>query len=233
MTPDGVGAEKPSTSRDQAIFVDQAWRSPRSPGSAGPRSAATPAEVQAILAEVTRIRPELTAFFGRLYYAALRPAEAVARCVPAPAPCPQVAGDSWQSQHPSPGQRGPGLATAPHANSEASSTARTGATRTVPIPPQLACLLRWHLQTFGCADDGRLFRGARGGPLSEGLYGRIWHQARAAAMPEDETGTQPARRPYDLRPRSPRSAGQVLRLRRVCGNSGARLPAATREVVPD
>jgi integrase len=44
----------------------------------GPPSAATPAEVQAILAEITQIRPELNAFFGCLYYAALRPAEAVA-----------------------------------------------------------------------------------------------------------------------------------------------------------
>ena len=43
-----------------------------------PRSAASPAQVRAILAEVARIRPELTAFFGCLYYAALRPAEAVA-----------------------------------------------------------------------------------------------------------------------------------------------------------
>ena len=51
---------------------------PRSSRSAGPRSAATPAEVQAILAEVTGIRRELTAFFSCLYYAALRPAEAVA-----------------------------------------------------------------------------------------------------------------------------------------------------------
>jgi hypothetical protein len=48
--------------------------------------------VQPILAEVTRIRPELTAFFGCLYHAALRPAEAVA--LPAPASCPQVAGGS-------------------------------------------------------------------------------------------------------------------------------------------
>src|ERR1700733_2438965 len=74
-----------------------------------------------------------------------------------------------------------------------------GAIRTVPIPPQLARLLRWHLQAFGCAADGRLFRGARGGALSESLYGRIWHQARAAAMPQERTGAQPARRPYDLR----------------------------------
>ena len=32
-----------------------------------------------------------------------------------------------------------------------------------------------NLRAFGCAEDGRLFRGARGGPLSESLYGRIWH----------------------------------------------------------
>jgi len=73
-----------------------------------------------------------------------------------------------------------------------------GAIRTVPIPPQLARLLHWHLQAFGCAADGRLFQGARGGPLSESLYGRVWHQARAAANP-GHAGTQEARRPYDLR----------------------------------
>jgi hypothetical protein len=54
------------------------WRPPISSCSLSPRSAASPAEVQAILAKVTSIRPELTAFFGCLYYAALRPAEAVA-----------------------------------------------------------------------------------------------------------------------------------------------------------
>ena len=40
--------------------------------------------------------------------------------------------------------------------------------------------------------------GARGRPLSESLYGPIWHQARAAAIP-GQAGTQPARRPNDLR----------------------------------
>jgi hypothetical protein len=92
----------------------------------------------------------------------------------------------------------PGPATAPHASAAASNSARkalSGQSRA----PQLARLLCWHLRAFGCAEDGRLFQGARGGPLSESLYGRIWHQARTAAIPEDGTGTQPARRPYDLR----------------------------------
>ena len=43
-----------------------------------PQTVASPAQVRAILAEVARLRPELTAFFGCLYYAALRPDEAVA-----------------------------------------------------------------------------------------------------------------------------------------------------------
>jgi integrase len=37
-----------------------------------------PAQAEAILTEISRIRPELTAFFGCLYYGALRPEEAVA-----------------------------------------------------------------------------------------------------------------------------------------------------------
>jgi integrase len=37
-----------------------------------------PAQVRAIAAEVSQVRPDLAAFFGCLYYAALRPEEAVA-----------------------------------------------------------------------------------------------------------------------------------------------------------
>jgi hypothetical protein len=40
-----------------------------------------PAQVRAILTQVCHIRPELAAFFGCLYYAALRPEEA-RRCAP-------------------------------------------------------------------------------------------------------------------------------------------------------
>ena len=159
------------------------WRPPRSPCSAGPRSAATPAEVQAILAEVTQIRPELTAFFGCLYYAALRPAEAVAlrasSCILPSRGWGQLTltGSLPRSAR---AWTGNGTPREPRSLKHRPE----GAIRTVPIPPQLARLLRWHLQAFGCAADGRLFQGARGGPLSESLYGRIWHQARAAAIPE-------------------------------------------------
>ena len=56
------------------------WTASRTATAVNPQTVASPAQVRAILAEVTRLRPELTAFFGCLYYAALRPEEAVALC---------------------------------------------------------------------------------------------------------------------------------------------------------
>ena len=67
------------------------------------------------------------------------------------------------------------------------------------MPPVLVRMLRRHLRQFGTTPDGRLFRGARGGMLSESVYGRAWHAARQAALGPDLTATSLARRPYDLR----------------------------------
>ena len=185
------------------------WRPPRSSCPAGPRSAATPAEVQTILAEVTRIRPELTAFFGCLYYAALRPAEAVAlRATSCALPASGWGQLTLTGSLPRSARAWTGNGTPREPRSLKHRP--EGAIRTVPIPPQLVRLLRQHLHTFGCAADGRLFRGARGGPLSESLYGRIWHQARAAAIAG--TGRHPAGAP-PLRPASCRAVA-VAGLRR-------------------
>jgi integrase len=68
--------------------------------------------------------------------------------------------------------------------------------RIVPVPPILAGLLRQHLREHGTAPDGRLFRGARGGMLSESAYARVWHAARHAALGPDLAATPLARRPY-------------------------------------
>ena len=53
------------------------WRAPRAAAAVSPATVASPAQVRAILAQVGCVRPELAAFFGCLYYAALRPEEAV------------------------------------------------------------------------------------------------------------------------------------------------------------
>ena len=174
------------------------WRAPTAASAVSPATVPSPAQVRAILAQVARIRPELAAFFGCLYYAALRPEEAVAlRCadlvLPArgrgtiilTAACPRT-GTAWTSTGTPFEPRG--LKHRPD-----------GTIRIVPIPPVLARMLRRHLGDHGTTPDGRLFRGARGGMLSESVYGRAWHAARLAALGPGLAATPLARRPYDLR----------------------------------
>jgi hypothetical protein len=174
------------------------WRAPQASPAVDPAIVASPAQVQVLLATVTRIRPELAAFFGCLYYAALRPEEAIAlrscdRRLPGhgwgmltvTVTCPRTAA-AWTGDGSSHEQRG--LKHRPD-----------GAVRMVPVPPVLAAMLRTHLRCYGTAPDGRLFGGTRGGPLSESVYGRAWHAARALALGPELAATGPARRPYDLR----------------------------------
>ena len=74
-----------------------------------------------------------------------------------------------------------------------------GAIRMVPVPPVLVAMLRAHQAPYGTAPDGRLFRGTRGGPLSESVYGRAWHAARTLALGPGLAASGLARRPCDLR----------------------------------
>jgi len=174
------------------------WRAPTAAAAIHPAAVASPAQVGAILAQVNSTRPELTAFFGCLYYAALRPVEAVALRgedlilpedrrgkIILTSACPRT-GTPWTSTGTPHEPRG--LKHRP-----------AGATRVVPIPPVLVSMLRRHLDEYGSTPDGRLFRGARGGILSESVYGRAWHAARQAALGPDLAATTLARRPYDLR----------------------------------
>jgi integrase len=154
------------------------WHASTAASAVSPAIMASPAQVRAILAQVSRIKPELAAFFGCLYYAALRLEEAVALrrgdlflpergrgTIILAAACPRT-GAAWTSTGTPHEPRGlkhrPG-----------------GAIRVVPMPPVLVRMLRRHLRQFGTTPDGRLFRGARGGMLSE----------RSTAAP----GTPPAR----------------------------------------
>ena len=69
----------------------------------------------------------------------------------------------------------------------------------MPCHPALIRYLRWHISEFGTAPDGRLFRGERGGDLSESVYGRVWQGARLLAFTPALEASPLARRPYELR----------------------------------
>jgi len=213
---DGSRAAANTISRKRAVFhgalgyavetglldsnpADQvSWQPPKAATAIDPNIVASPAQAEALLAAVARIRPDLTAFFGCLYYGALRPEEAIALCL---ADChlpargwgmltltravPRTA-KAWTGTGSSYEERG--LKHRPE-----------GSVRTVPIPPVLVAMLRHHCRCYSSAPDGRLFRGARGGPLSESSYGRTWHTARSQALGSAAAATTVARRPYDLR----------------------------------
>lgn len=73
------------------------------------------------------------------------------------------------------------------------------ATRPVPIPPVLVRMLREHIERFGVAPDGRVFRNAAGNYIDASAYGITWRRAREAALTLDELALELAQRPYDLR----------------------------------
>jgi integrase len=56
------------------------------------------------------------------------------------------------------------------------------AVRVVPIPPWLVQILRAHIDEFGVAGDGRLFRNERDGILGASTYSRVWEEARQIAF---------------------------------------------------
>jgi integrase len=165
------------------------------------RSVASPAQARLLLKAVRGQGPRgehMEAFFGCLYYAALRPAEAVALresdCVlPARgwgridlASSEPRAGTEWTNDGASREERG-------------LKHRAVNETRSIPIPPALVRILRAHVQRYGTGPGGRLFRTARGGPLNDTGYGEVWQRARPKALTPAQQASPLARRPYDLR----------------------------------
>jgi len=148
--------------------------------------------------------PRLVAFFGLMYYAALRPEEAIhlaADDMSLPAPGPDE-DDAWGMLY----LHGASPDTGREWTDDGSARERRqlrhraeGDSRTVPAHPELVCLLRDHLAAFGTSPDGRLFSGIRGGELPTITYRRSWIKARQAALTPAEQASPLVRRPYDLR----------------------------------
>ena len=110
--------------------------------------------------------PRLVAFFGLMYYAGLRPEEAISLstdCVSLPPPAQE---DDWGELHlcnsaPDTGREWTDDGS-PREKRQLKHRA-DGDSRIVPAHPELVRLLRDHLAQFGTPPDGRLFSGVRGG----------------------------------------------------------------------
>jgi integrase len=159
-------------------------------------------QAQALLAAVADQGPmgkRLVAFFGCIYYSALRPEE-TNDLGEDDVDLPE-SDDDW------------GWFTLAGANPETGSRwtdsgereARElkhradGETRRVPIPPPLVALLRRHLAEYPPAGGGKIFTSPRGGPVRSNTYGRVWRAAREAALSPAQVASPLAATPYDLR----------------------------------
>jgi integrase len=182
--------------------IDQVqWSAPEVAETVDRRVVAGPDQVKQLLAAVRSKSAQgehLYAFFAVLYYAGLRPSEAIAlranNCV--------LPDTGWgrldlTSSEPRAGQNWTDDGRARDARGLKHRSADE--VRSIPIPPVLAGILRQHLETYGEGSDGRMFRSGRGGPLQETAYARVWRAARQSALTSAQASSPLARRPYDLR----------------------------------
>ena len=162
------------------------WHAPRAAVAVSPAAVASPAQVRAILAQVSRVRPELAAFFSCLYYAALRPEEAVAvrredLILPAhgrgtiilTAACPRT-GTAWTSTG------------GPH-ETRGLKHRPDGTIRVVPIPSVLVRALRRH-QDAATAQRGHVQRSLKiFPPDASGNIRSNWPRRPTASAPSPDS----------------------------------------------
>lgn len=175
------------------------WQAPRSANVVDRRRVVNPSQARALLDAVGSHAPHLVAFYGSLYFAALRPEEAAGLArqhLDLPA-------EGWGWIHLEKAR--------PHAGGEWTDTGHSrderqlkqrdiGEIRSVPSPPELTAILHHHMVTFGTTKDGRLFVGERNtDQLPSFTVGRVWAKARAEALSPEQVTSPLAARPYDLR----------------------------------
>jgi integrase len=177
------------------------WKAPAVAEAVDRRVVISPAQARVLLAAVCaqgERGPRMEAFYACLYYAAMRPSEAVALTE---ADC-HLPGAGWGRIDLAVSEPRAGRAWTDDGSARQAKSLKhraDGDIRPVPIPPVLVTLLRLHIKEHGTAPDGRLFRTARGRPLQDSAISAVWQAARAVALTEAQQASPLARRPYDLR----------------------------------
>jgi len=191
---------------NQLTDDDIDFTAPKAVETVDPRTVPNPRQAKALIGATGEIPPSgsaLRAFFGCLYYCAMRPGEAARiRLEDFDLPGHDDALDEWgivylDTSAPRVGRS--------WTDNGATRQARglkhrpAGTVRPVPVPPALVQLVLAHIEQHGTTADGRLFRGHYGGEVSESTYRRVWEKARASALTAPQAASTLAKRPYDLR----------------------------------
>ena len=139
------------------------------------------------------------AFFGCLYYAGLRPEEAIDLRPENLLSLPETGWGEMRLTHSQPRSGAKWTDSGKSRERRALKHRADGDTRLVPIHPELVTLLRDHMDEFGSLPGRRIFTGPRGGVVAEWTYLEVFHEARKEALGDADAATPLMSRPYDLR----------------------------------
>ncbi|MEV0419999.1 tyrosine-type recombinase/integrase [Streptosporangium canum] len=179
------------------------WKPVKVSETVDPRVVVNPEQVRELLTMVTYVGRRgrgrrLMALFACMYYAGIRPGEAVAlRKQDCRLPATGWGRLSLDVSRPEVNTRWTDSGDTHEARGLKHRAQED--TRPVPIPPVLVKILREHLDEFGTAKDGRLFQTERGGVVGSTAYTEVWAAARLLALTPEQAASPLARRPYDLR----------------------------------
>ncbi|WP_206320793.1 tyrosine-type recombinase/integrase [Streptomyces zingiberis] len=138
------------------------------------------------------------AFFATLYYAGLRPEEAVALRV-GDATLPETGWGEFLVHEAQPEVGSQWTDTGEvHEKRDLKGRAE-GDTRLVPIHPRLAVILREIIEKYDLGSADLLFPGERGDMLAGSVFRRVWAKAREEVLSEHEFKSPTGKRVYDLR----------------------------------
>jgi integrase len=149
-----------------------------------------------VMRDCGKVGPRLVAFFATLFYAGLRPSEALALT----ADDLTLSSSGWgeivvRNAVTSPGRRFTNDGS-PRDRRHLKWRSQTS-TRHVPIPPILVTYLRRHVHSYPTATDLPLFTNRVGNPLDHGRYCKVFSAAKKAAF--DASSPLQRSTPYDLR----------------------------------
>jgi integrase len=169
------------------------WTAPKVSSQVDRRSVVNPCQARALLAAVRAQLPSgptLVAFFGVMYYAGLRPEEAISLRVEDVILPPEAQNATDDQAWGEPHLRSATPDTGADWTDDGSARERRqlkhrpeGDTRIVPVHPELTRLLVDHL-ALGTAPDGRFFSGVRGGELPTITYRRAWTRLARQRSPQ-------------------------------------------------
>jgi integrase len=184
------------------------WKPPKVSEIVDRRVVVNPRQARELLTAVTYVGHQrrgpyargqrLMALYACMYFAALRPGEAVAvRRQDCHLPATGWGRLTLEKSRPDVNRRWTDTASS-HEERGLKHRPITE-TRPVPIPPELVAILRQHIYTFGLASDGRIFSSDRGHPVASTAISDVWAEARTLALTPAQVASPLAGRPYDLR----------------------------------